>query len=319
MQQYQRNVAAAYANTASTLDQQGRIAAFRNATEIMQAVADRFPERIDYTERLIRYKTLLINELTKAQRVDEAEIEFDDVMRLTETFPDRYPESVREDDLAIRSANRAELSWRMGKVSETISARQIAIHRYRLLLDQDPDNTTYKSKLCSQLKRLAYAHVSLGQFPKALARCQESISLNVQLLDEFSQDSEVSGKARATIRPIGFDPLTDRELRTRGNSTTTTTRNVSTACQRVWHVKNKMQVVAEMLVRLANVIDEADADRSDDVSIELEQACSVANRVNSKYLAVTILIGHGSFLNDRKEHELAQSKLLDALRIDRQR
>ncbi|MFC1759342.1 tetratricopeptide repeat protein, partial [Planctomycetota bacterium] len=313
--QYQLSIAVGYANSANTLDLDERIEAYKNATTIVDALAKKYPERIEYTQKSIRYKTLLGNELTRAKRLVEAETKFQEVIQLSESFSSRYPEFAREDQMAVNSATRAELTWRMGKTEETVMARQIAIDHYRLLLEQNPNNETYKSELCSQMKRLAYAHVKLGQFTIAMEHCHASIVLNQQLRD---QNPDIAKYHHKLVRRYELLAIIHLKIADLEQAEESLQLKLDTARQLVKDFPDSLGMtrsIVETQVRLANVIIESDPSRFDESSRELEQAFSVATKANVPHLSMIVLLNHAMLLNDLEHSDQAREKLLKAARI----
>ena len=311
--QYQQSIAVGYANSAGSLDLQHRIDAYKNATSILEDLAHQFPERIEYTQKLIRYKTLLGNELTKAKQISRAEAEFNDVIQLSESFSNRYPEFAREDEMAINSVTRAELTWRMGKVEETILARHIAIDRYRLLLEQSPENTGYKSELCSQVKRLAYAHVSLGQFAKALDCCHESIALNQQLIE---QHPDVSKYLKKLVRRYDLLTLVQLKMGRLKQAEAGLRLKLDTIRRLATEFpdsETRADSTIEAHVRLANLVIESDPTRIDDAIAPLHEATELARRADAPFLAMTLRLQQAMLLNDAERFTQARRHLLAAL------
>lgn len=313
--QYKRSVAFGLANSAANLDLDGRIKAFQKATEILEDLTQQYPERIEYTVMLIRYKNSLGNNLIAAERMAEAEVQYRAVMSLSEGFSQKYPEFAAEDDKAIQSATTAEQFWRMGKVDETVQARQIAISRYRLLLEQNPADANYRSELSSQLKRIAFAFAGQGKLAEALEHCNESIELSKQLHVEFPDIVKYGQKlvrrydllAAIHLRLRDF-PAAERALRQKLTAAEDLMRKFPDSDM-------STKTLVDIHVHLANVIDEGAANRLDDAITEMENALTACNQSAAAYTSLLVHLHYGILLNMHREFDLARPQLAEAAKL----
>ncbi|MCA9215699.1 MAG: protein kinase [Planctomycetales bacterium] len=314
--QYRFSLAVSHANASQGIDRAERLRGIGKAIEILDRLTVEYPERVAYSNYLIRYKTELCRELNLAGRKADAEAEFQDVMKLSKAHRDRNPEPHEADD--VSSVTRAELSWQLGKVEETVLEREIAINGFRLLLEQKPDDVAYKTDLCSQLKRIAIAHLSLGHYDQALEYCHESITLNKQLRHDFPEDARFLQKlsrrydllAVLHLRKGNFEQAEDG-LRMKLDTIQTLSEEFPGS-----HITT--QSIVETHLRLAHLIDESDPSRIDDACDELVLAYDRANLAQSAVLKLLVRLHHGALLNRQQQFDLSRPMLVEALSIARE-
>ncbi len=200
---YQKNLAIVNTYASRFLEIDDRLAAYERTVDVLSDLAERYPERIEYRQLMIQFISGLGNELHAIGKLAEAEDQFLRAIRIADALSKMNPELPLYHEAAGQFAAFGNLSRQLGKYEQSAKAHQTAVQNYRILRQLFPDKREYRLGLCSNLKRLGYAHSRAGHFDDALESYQESIRLALDLSRDYPQEAEFIGKLSRRYQLLG--------------------------------------------------------------------------------------------------------------------
>ena len=201
---YEAEFAITRAQASGYGDLETRLKSYQHASEVLQDLAVKYPKSLNIRENLIRCQRNLGLVLNSAKRVPEAEQQYRVAIKNAEEFSESFPEIVRLDEAATEFMVYGTLSQILGKHDQAVKAHGAAVERFQQLCRAEPENEVYRSKLCSNLKRLGNALTWIGKNQEAETRYLESLAIARELANRFPQDPEYLGKQSRRLSLLGF-------------------------------------------------------------------------------------------------------------------
>ena len=124
---YQKNLAIVKSHASRFLEVDDRLKAYQETVDVLAALAERYPERIEYRQLMIQFVSGLSNELQAIGKLEEAERHFLHAIRIADAFSKTNPELPLYHEAAGQFTAFGDLSRQLGKFKQSAEAHQTAV------------------------------------------------------------------------------------------------------------------------------------------------------------------------------------------------
>ena len=273
-----------------------------------RSLAQHYPERVEYTELVVRLLGGYSAVLRSQGRTDEAEQQTLSAIAVANRFADRFP----EENPFLWSG---DLSWQMGDFSQAVVAHQAAADNYRILIAQHPDRPRYRADLATSLKRLGNAHVRTGNFDAALQCYQESISIAEALAAEYPDVAAYQSKVQRRYQLLGEFYLGTGQLEKSAAAFRTMLNTAKTLHESFPNYPQSSGNQLATRVRLANILLEQNPPSLGDAERELRNAVEMCHAAKAAPIRVSLMCQLAAVRAQQEKTQEALATLRDALQL----